>query len=669
MEERLSDIEAFGKPDNVDKVNVKIIVEFIKNLIKAEDVDDKTKFEKFCTKQGRIFKCFFSTIHILYHYRIFCAVNEIPEENRILNVLQKKPMRNQSGVMVVTIFTPAEFSCEHDCYMCPNEPGQARSYLKKEPGVARANKNNYICIAQMRDRCLGYYKMGHPVDKIELVCLGGTWSEYKKDVKEKFISDLYYAANTMFDKDFDINPRPKKTLKEEMLINQTTKCHIIGLGLETRPDKINPVELTNFRRYGVTKVLIGVQTIYDVYLERINRGCNHNHTIKMIQMLKDNGFKIQIHVMFDLPQPLKKGVNPKKPVFEKDDIDWSYDVAKDDKKMTDVLMLDPRVQVDEYKLYPTMVTDYTRIKDEYLRGVYKPYGDPTEKAIIIKKRIMVNTIVFINFFICIFSVYYKYYMEHADDMIYKTYYHVSILISLSAIFIKIYMMINQSVYDANKDLLFENILYFMSQTKPYMRVDRIIRDIPVGDYVIGGTKRGSMGQDIYKEIENRKLKCMDIRYREIKRNIFNSDDVVLMRRDYYCSWGTEVFLSFETKDENHIIGFLRLRLSPNSGCQAIFNKELTEIKKKIVVFPELVDCAMIREVHVYGGTTQVDTESTENSGQHKGYGTMLVQEAVRIAKEASYSKISVISGVGVMNFYRKFGFEIEGENNFMLRHI
>jgi histone acetyltransferase (RNA polymerase elongator complex component) len=43
--------------------------------------------------------------------------------------------------------------------------------------------------------------MGHNIDKIELLVLGGTWSEYPKEYQEEFITKLYYSANVFYDND------------------------------------------------------------------------------------------------------------------------------------------------------------------------------------------------------------------------------------------------------------------------------------------------------------------------------------------------------------------------------------------------------------------------------------------------------------------------------------
>lgn len=126
--------------------------------------------------------------------------------------------------------------------------------------MARANQHRFDAIGQFRDRGLTYLINGHPFDKVELIVLGGTWTSYPRDYQEDFITDLYYAANTFYTKDFENGgAREKKTLEEEIVLNETSFCRIIGLTLETRPDQISPEEIVRYRRFGCTRVQLGVQ--------------------------------------------------------------------------------------------------------------------------------------------------------------------------------------------------------------------------------------------------------------------------------------------------------------------------------------------------------------------------------------------------------------------------
>lgn len=86
-----------------------------------------------------------------------------------------------------------------------------------------------------------------------------------------------------------------------MKLNESSTTRIIGITTETRPDCINSDEILRFRKYGVTRVQLGLQTIYDDILDKIERGCYNEDAINAICLLKNNCFKIDIHLMPDLP--------------------------------------------------------------------------------------------------------------------------------------------------------------------------------------------------------------------------------------------------------------------------------------------------------------------------------------------------------------------------------
>lgn len=131
----------------------------------------------------------------------------------------------------------------------------------------RANQNNFDPVLQFFSRVYTLETMGHVVDKIEILILGGTWSHQPVEYQEEFIRDLYYAANIQDEY------RECKSLDEEMKINESAVARIIGITTETRPDCINPAEIKRYRRYGVTRVQLGLQTIDDTILKKIERGC------------------------------------------------------------------------------------------------------------------------------------------------------------------------------------------------------------------------------------------------------------------------------------------------------------------------------------------------------------------------------------------------------------
>ncbi len=136
---------------------------------------------------------------------------------------------------------------------------------------------------------------GHPLDKIELLVLGGTWASYPHAYQEAFVRDLFYAANTFYAR--GAAKRPRRSLAEEQAENEQSLVKIIGLTLETRPDTINADELRRLRRYGCTRVQLGLQHTDDVILKKVNRGCTAADAIRALRLLKDTCYKARLFLV------------------------------------------------------------------------------------------------------------------------------------------------------------------------------------------------------------------------------------------------------------------------------------------------------------------------------------------------------------------------------------
>ena len=150
-------------------------------------------------------------------------------------------------------------------------------------------------------------------------------------------------------------------------------------------------------------------------------------------------------------------------------------------------------------------------------------------------------------------------------------------------------------------------------------------------------------------MEELDLQCKDVRTREVGikqiHQRINPDQVELIRRDYTANGGWETFLSYEDPVADILIGLLRLRKVSDNAFR-----------------PEMVgkNCSVVRELHVYGSAVPLNARDPTKF-QHQGYGTLLMEEAERIAlKEHGSVKILVISGVGTRHYYRKLGYELEG---------
>lgn len=182
----------------------------------------------------------------------------------------------------------------------------------------------------------------------------------------------------------------------------------------------------------------------------------------------------------------------------------------------------------------------------------------------------------------------------------------------------------------------------MLATPRYCRLTRIIRDIPSQE-IAAGNKRTNLRQIVELQLKKEDLKCQCIRCREIKNQSATWADLEQELISYPVKNGTEYFISYKTKANDKILGFVRLSLSDKSQTKKHFTSELQ-------------DAAVIREVHVYGKVTDFGASDTEHI-QHLGIGRTLVAEAEKIARDNGFEKIAVISAIGTRNYYRKLGFE------------
>jgi len=336
--------------------------ELYENINNLKCDNDIMRFQKHIQ---RTYKITLSKSNLIYFYN-YLNINNLAFKK----LITKKKSKSNSGVIVITLLTSGnpeyiddngvlikdKFSCRHNCAYCPNEKAhegnnwvdQPRSYLYTEPAVLRANENNFDPILQFNSRITSLINMGHIVDKLELIILGGTWSNYNIKYRDYFITSTYYAANTFY-----TDKRDMLSLEDEITLNETSKIHIIGLTLETRPDEITLNEIKEFRRYNCTRVQLGVQHTDNEVLKKIKRGHTIEKVYDAIKILKNNGYKVDIHLMPNLPGS-------------------SYDM---DKKMLEDSLYDDRLQVDQYKIYPTAIVPWTQIKDWYDKGEYVPYND------------------------------------------------------------------------------------------------------------------------------------------------------------------------------------------------------------------------------------------------------------------------------------------------------
>ncbi len=186
------------------------------------------------------------------------------------------------------------------------------------------------------------------------------------------------------------------------------------------------------------------------------------------------------------------------------------------------------------------------------------------------------------------------------------------------------------------DELIDLLIEMKKLIPEYVRVARLYRDIPA-ESILGGSKISNMRQIIHEKMSKQGCKCNCIRCREIKASI--PSKVELIERQYESSNGMEYFLSFEDKQADKLIAFLRLRIPHDPFIE------------------DLKNASIIRELHTYGVQIPIN-KKTEQGVQHKGYGKKLIERAGEITKSNNLNKMAVISGVGVREYYRKQGFKM-----------
>jgi len=219
---------------------------------------------------------------------------------------------------------------------------------------------------------------------------------------------------------------------------------------------------------------------------------------------------------------------------------------------------------------------------------------------------------------------------------------------------ELYRLWKQGKYKSysNKQLI--NLLIKIKEILPYwVRVARLFRDIPAY-HIESGSKISNLRQVVQKEMKKKRKICHCIRCREIREKYEPKEKIYLFRQNYEASEGKEIFLSFENKKRTKLYSLLRLRIPK-------FDK-----KRSHQIISVLQNSAIIRELHTFGQMLQISEKRL--APQHKGLGKKLIRETEKITKkEFNLPRITVISGVGAKNYYRKLGYR--QNNTYMIKSL
>jgi elongator complex protein 3 len=417
-----------------------------------------------------------------------------------------RPVRTQSGVTPVTVLTKP-YPCPGECIFCPNDVRMPKSYLSDEPGAQRAEDNAFDPYLQTWNRLASYRSIGHPVDKVELIILGGTWSFHPEAYQIWYVKRCFDALNDFgggIDRRDDAGAAPARfrdaapidgrsaggssynrtirallsernsgsllhpsetaswsELEREQRANESAVCRNVGLTVETRPDHISVEEVLRIRRLGGTKVQIGIQSLSDRLLALNRRGHDVAAVRRALRLLRAAGFKIHAHWM-----PNLRGATP-----EADAAGYAQ------------LFDDVDFRPDEIKIYPCSLVESAELMAYHERGEWRPYGEEELLAVLTAS---------------------------------------------------------------------------LARTPPYCRITRVIRDFSADDIVVGN-KVTNLREVAERTLHREGGVCRDIRAREIRESSFRSEALELAEVAYETSIGDEVFLQYVTPDDR-LVAFLRLSL-------------------------------------------------------------------------------------------------------------
>ena len=543
-------------------------------------------------------------------------------EQRLVRTLQLKPRRTASGVATVTVLTKP-WPCASACLYCPNDVRMPKSYLADEPACQRAERVWFDPYLQVHARLRTLAQMGHVVDKVELIVLGGTWSDYPRSYQLWFARELFRALNEFGDEaTAERSVRERRARYEHAGL--PSERAVLATAVRNVQQAVNTGELTYNRAvsalYGCGSVhatnndtgasladawraVSRFQTADLPTLEhehRTNETAAHRCVGLVVETRPDavspEGLvlmrrigctKVQMGLQSlddRILQANHRGI-PTARIREAFALTRLfgfkihahfmanlYGATPDaDKRDYRRLVEGPAYQPDEVKLYPCALVAGTGLCALYDAGAWQPY---TEAELI--------------------------------------------------------------------DVLAADV----AATPSYVRISRMIRDISAHDILVGN-KKVNLRQLVDERLAADGVRAQEIRAREIATHDADLGTLSLEVVPYETDSARERFLQWVT-DDGRIAGFLRLSL-PHPDAVRAYEADALPINEGE---------AMIREVHVYGRATSIGDAGA--GAQHHGLGRALVERACAVAQDAGYTRINVISAVGTRGYYRKLGFTDNG---------
>jgi len=376
------------------KDRIEIIDELIMMWLSNIESLNKESFHKIKNKIYSKYKIEkpFASIEIIDRYNDLIKLSLIKENSVFRKVLRKRGVRSLSWLSVISLLTKS-FWCPWKCIYCPTFEWLPKSYIPNEPAVQRAELNKFDPILQIHNRLRALEITWHKIEKNDVRIIWWTWSFYPKEYKDSFIKGIYDAFNNYDDMKYYIEStdlssdkfaifkikesykmKVSLTLSDAKKLNETSKCRVVWIAIETRPDWINKEEIKSLREYWITRVEIGYQTTIDEINILNKRGHTNKESINATKLLKDAWFKVVAHIM-----PNLLSSNPEL-----------------DKKSLKEVFDNPDFRPDELKIYPMMVTKNSELTKIWENGLFKAYDDETLINLIAELEAMIPEYVRLN---------------------------------------------------------------------------------------------------------------------------------------------------------------------------------------------------------------------------------------------------------------------------------
>lgn len=564
-------------------------------------------------------------------------------ERELLRAIRIKPRRTTSGVATITVITKP-WPCSGDCVFCPSDLRMPKSYLHDEPACARAEQNRFDPYLQVSSRLTALSQMGHATDKIELIVLGGTWTDYPEGYQLWFMSELFRALNDDAVADEAANPMLRRSAAgrgEAAATMDSVLDDCLPKGVAERRaryrERFLPKDAEELaqRRAGLqaaiddgrggcrgsynaaVKELYGAESAWGRAMswqsgsweelerqQRVNERARHRVVGLVIETRPDAVTARSLRTIRRLGcTKVQMGVQS----IDQRVLDVNerrIGVAR----MEEAFAL---CRLFGFKIHAHFMVNLlgstpAADKADYLRFVGPGSFQPDE----------------VKLYPCALIAGTRLTGKHESGE-WKPYTEEELL-----------------------DVLASDIV----ATPAFCRVSRMIRDFSSND-IVAGNKKPNLRQMVERRLsETGQVRVREIRYREIGSDAPNPAELELDVVAYTTPTSEERFLQWITP-EGKIAGFLRLSL-PDQRFVAECAKRYGDDA------PVGLREAMIREVHVYGVAARVGQEGV--AAQHRGLGRALVARACELSLEAGFERINVISAVGTREYYRSLGFADHG---------